>query len=112
MATASEDPSGDRDASGVRGVPREAGYSLSQEQIIAIAFNDFLDFGIDRLVRLGLPETDALEAVFGVATVLEQQEALPPFPEEDGDDLGRAAWLVAAVDLDFFDVVVEALQEG
>jgi hypothetical protein len=63
------------------------------------------------LVEAGLADHDALEALFGVVTVLAEQGALPPFPEED-DDLGRAEWLVAATDLDLFDVLVSSLREG
>lgn len=63
-------------------------------------------------MKRGLDEIEALEAVFGVATVLAEQGALPDFPEDGEDMRAKAEWVVAAADIDFFDVVVDALTEG
>ena len=57
-----------------------------------------------------MSEGDALDAVFGVATVLAERGDLPPFPTEDGDVRGMAEWMVAAKDFKFFDVVLASLQ--
>ena len=94
----------------LRAVPEEAGYSLSESDLIGIAFTDYLDFCVDSLVGLGLAEIDALEAIFGVATVLAESEQLPVFPEEDEDPVGQGEWLVAAADLEFLKIVAEALE--
>lgn len=68
-----------------------------------------MDTGIDFLVGLGLTEDDALEAAFQVATLLAEEEVLPEFPSDPEDDQGKAAWLVAAHDSDFFEFIAESL---
>ncbi len=92
-------------------VPRESGDPITTEDFIGFVFNDYIDHGIDILVKAGLPERDALEAIFQVATVLAEQKALPAFPDDEAapEDLG--AWLVQAKDLEFFACVLEALSE-
>lgn len=70
-----------------------------------------MDSGLDHLVSLGLSEDDALEAAFGVATLLAEAGELPEFPEDPDDDTAAASWLVAAHDYSFFDFVASSLTE-
>ena len=67
--------------------------------------------GVDILVKLGLPERDALDAIFTVATVLAEQKILPEFPDDTADVEHQGRWLVAAAELKFFDVLLEIVSE-
>lgn len=81
-----------------------------RENLVQEAFDSYLDHTVDRLLAIGVEETDAIEAVFNTAEYLGNEGVLPPFPEGrvSYETMGR--WLVEAASFGFVDFMVEAAQ--
>lgn len=89
---------------------RAARETQHRENLVQEAFDSYLDHTVDRLLALGIEETDAIEAIFNAAEHLGSEGVLPPFPEGDTSYETMGRWLVEAASFGFVDFMVEAAQ--
>lgn len=61
------------------------------------------------LVRAGMPERDALNVIFEIATELAHNEVLPEFPTDEGTAEDQGRWLVKAAEIEFYDLIIETI---
>ncbi len=75
-------------------------------------FFEYMAELVSDLMDEGLSEDDALQAVTAFASKYEEDEDLPPLPENDEDAEALAAWVAAAQSMGFAGRVMSAAVEG
>ncbi len=75
-------------------------------------FFEYMSELVSDLVDEGYSEDDALDLVSTFAAKCENDEDLPPLPEDDDDQSALAAWVAAAQSMGFAGRVMSAAIEG
>ena len=78
--------------------------------IVQEAFDSYLDMVVDSLQELGISSDIAIESIFSTAEYLAENSVLPQFPEGDVHYRVMGTWLIAAVDFDFADFMMQAVK--
>lgn len=82
-----------------------------REERVQEAFDEYLDYIVERLGTLGVESSVAIDVVFNTVEHLGEQGELPPFPEGDVSYQVMGRWLVAAVDFGLAEFVEGVVAE-